>query len=58
MHKHVLELQQKTRKMIQGLCLFSFFSRLFISLFVAKEVDSVHSMFFPLLVNFDMCSNE
>ena len=43
---HVLELQQKTRKIIQVLCLFSLSRFLcFIYICLAKEIDSFHILF-------------
>ena len=44
LNKHMLELQKKTRKKIQGLCLLFLFSQHFISLCRANTVDSVYML--------------
>ena len=44
-NKHILELQRKTRMIIEGLYLLALFSRRFISFCLVIEVESVHTLF-------------
>ena len=56
--KHMLELQKKTRKIIQCLYLLPLFSRRFIYFCLAKEVDSISYSLSFFSTTTKMCSSE